>query len=313
MEEFVAKKLYKGKVSLRSYDVDKWVENRSSVKVSVVEHGFMILTPEQLSQPISISTNIPSSFNDSIYQLYDYTWIPEVNDKDKVIIAQIGPEWYKQLKQEFNMDYMKRLAGFIAERRKTVKIYPSSPNVFKALKLTQYSNVRVCILGQDPYPDGSADGLAFSCSGPRTPKSLQIIFEELAMEASFDNNSVTHFNKKRDANLEDWASQGVLLLNTILTVEENSPLSHKGKGWEIFTEKVIKSLNAHPNPIAFVLWGSGAKEYKKLIDNDYHLVLEAAHPAAEFYNPGNGGFLKNYHFTKINSFLNLMYNEKIKW
>ncbi len=155
-----------------------------------------------------------------------------------------------------------------------------------------------------PYYNGLADGLAFSSQGMRTPESLKIIFREIA-------NDVEGFNINRLPDLTDWAKQGVFLFNTILTVDDGKAMSHSGKGWEEFSQEVIKCLNKHPNQLVFVLWGARAKEYKKLIDSTYHLVLEASHPASEMH--GTGTFLGCGHFKKINEFLLKNYNLKIKW
>lgn len=220
------------------------------------------------------------------------------------IISLIGEEWYRYIGELFDRPYMKNLIAFLSERRKIVKVYPSSPNVFRAFKTLPYKDIKVVILGQDPYYNGSADGLAFSTGAPNTPKSLQIIFEEIAR---------THegYNVRRMPDLTDWAKQGILLLNTVLTVEQGNAGSHEGKGWEQFTVEVIKRLNHHPMPLVFVLWGAKARQYDKYIDKKYHLILESPHPASEAY--GTGKFIGNGHFDMIDEHIMKNYNTKIKW
>ncbi len=307
MIEYKVQKLYRGCISLRSYDVDKWIEANDSVKVIYEgQQGHMILTPEELASPTSIGSIIESQFEGKEdYHLVDFKWNPVMNDIEKVYINLLGEEWFKRIGHIFERPYMKRLSLFLNKRRKEVKVYPKSDNTFKAFKLTPYSQVKVVIIGQDCYHNGVADGLAFSSQAMGIPKSLQIIFKEI-------NNCIPYFNENRLADLTDWAKQGIFLFNTILTVEEGKPMSHEGKGWEQFSTEVIIQLNKHPNPLVFVLWGARAKKFKGLIDSKYHLVLESPHPASELYNEGTG-FLGNGHFTKINEHLMKHFNLKIKW
>ena len=164
----------------------------------------------------------------------------------------IGNKWDIILKEEFNKDYFKELIKFLNKENKSKTIFPKSMDLFKALKLTDYDDVNVVILGQDPYHgDGEANGLCFSVNhGIQTPPSLQNIFKELKSDLNIE---------RTDTDLSDWARQGVLLLNTVLTVEKDKAFSHRGKGWEIFTDKIIEKLNEREDPIVFVLWGNAAR------------------------------------------------------
>lgn len=314
MQEFKVNRLYKGQISLRSYDVEKWIEANISVKVIVDnEKGYMNLTPEILAHPIEISAEIESKYEGTPnYHLRDYKWIPIIENKEdqalvdrSVMITQlIGDEWFKRIGDLFERPYMKRLTSFLQKERKEANIFPSQKNVFRAFKLCPYDKVKVVICGQDPYHNGAADGLAFSSQGMNTPLSLQTIFKEI-------KNTESDFNERRLANLQDWTEQGVFLFNTVLTVREGIANSHSEKGWENFSSEVITRLSRHANPLVFVLWGAKAKGFERLIDLNYHLVLKSAHPAAEGY--GSGSFLGNGHFTEINNFLKKYYNMKIKW
>ncbi|MCH5170432.1 MAG: uracil-DNA glycosylase, partial [Oscillospiraceae bacterium] len=176
--------------------------------------------------------------------------------------------------------------------------------IFNSLKLTDYKDVKVVILGQDPYHEpGQAHGLCFSVKkGVPIPPSLQNIYKEIHAELSLP--IPTH------GELTDWAKRGVLLMNTCLTVRRGQANSHKGMGWEIFTDNVIKLLNARPEPIVFLLWGRNARDKAKLITNPAHLVLESAHPSPlSAYN----GFFGNGHFKKANNFLRKSYGQEIDW
>lgn len=222
---------------------------------------------------------------------------------DKRILA-FGEDWATKLKGQFEMDYFTNLSRFVGSERKRTTIYPAKEDVFKAFKLTRFNDVKVIVIGQDPYFNGVADGLAFSAKdAPRVPASLGIIHKEL--EAADGKLRVLNND------LSKWAVQGVMLLNTILTVEHDKPRSHAGKGWEYFTNYVISLLNQHPLPCVFILWGKDVKEYKSKIDTRYHLVLEGAHPAAEAR--GYGGFLGGDYFNKANAFLRENGRPEIKW
>lgn len=307
IEDFRVQKLYKACVSLRSYDVNRWIETDTSVKVTVEGHnGYMILSPKDLAEPEAIGAWVESKFEEGEdYNLLDYKWKPQLEDRESKIIQLIGESWFKKIGHVFERPYIKRIGEFLNKRRTITKVYPSQANVFRAFRATPYDKVKVVILGQDPYYNGSADGLAFSCPTPKTPTSLQTIFEEI-------KRTHPEFNEKRLADLSDWAEQGVFLFNTILTVDQGESMSHSGRGWEQFSTEVILQLNKHPNPLVFVLWGNRAKEYKKLIDKSgYHLVLESPHPAAESH--GSAKFIGNGHFDAIDKHLKEKFNLKINW
>ena len=215
----------------------------------------------------------------------------------------INKTWDPILKQEFEKDYFKKLGIFVKSEYKNKIIYPKYENIFNALRFTDYDDVKVVILGQDPYHgENEAHGLSFSVQkGVKRPPSLNNIFKEL-----YDDLKI-----KRDENdLTDWAKQGVLLLNSIMTVVKDSPLSHKEKGWETFTDNIIRYLNDREKPVIFVLWGSYARSKKVLITNKQHLILEAPHPSPL---SASRGFFGSKPFSKINNFLEKNKIEKINW
>ena len=191
----------------------------------------------------------------------------------------INNNWDSILEHEFKKEYFKKLISVIDEEYEKNEIFPSKNEIFNAFKLTDYENVKVVILGQDPYHGyDEAEGLAFSVKNHiKRPPSLRNIFKELKNDLNIDreNNS-----------LQDWALQGVLLLNAILTVKKDTPLSHKNIGWEQFTDEVIKIINEKEEPVVFVLWGNFAKTKKNLITNKKHLILEGAHPSPFSANRG---------------------------
>ena len=205
----------------------------------------------------------------------------------------ITKNWYELLKEEFDKDYFKSLQSFLKNEYNTKTIYPKDKNVFNALNQTKYSDVKVVIIGQDPYiNEGQAHGLCFSVEQGELPPSLKNIFKELHDELNcyIPNNG----------NLTKWARQGVLLLNSVLTVEKGKSFSHKDKGWEIFTKKIIEKLAQKQTPIVFMLWGSGARQIVKDVDLSNHYVLTCAHPSPlSAYN----GFFGCGHFKKCNEFL----------
>ncbi|MEG1705045.1 MAG: uracil-DNA glycosylase [Clostridia bacterium] len=206
------------------------------------------------------------------------------------------------INEEKQKDYFINLIKYIDKENKT--IFPEKENIFNSLKLTPYENVKVVILGQDPYHgEKQAHGLSFSVQpGIKTPPSLQNIYKELKNEMNLQipNNGY----------LVKWANQGVLLLNSVLTVEKDKPGSHRNKGWEIFTDTVIKKLNERDKPIVFVLWGNYAKEKEKYITNPKHLVLKTVHPSP--FSARNGFFGCN-HFILINEFLKKNDLKEIDW
>lgn len=215
----------------------------------------------------------------------------------------LNKNWDIILNKEFKEDYFKKLGTFIKQEYKEKIIYPSYDNIFNALRFTDYNDVKVVILGQDPYHGvNEAHGLSFSVQkGVKRPPSLNNIFKELESDLGIirTNNDLT-----------DWAKQGVLLLNAVLTVVKDHPLSHSNQGWEIFTDNVIKYLNAREKPIVFVLWGNYARNKKSLITNKQHLILESAHPSPL---SASRGFFGSKPFSKINNFLEKNNMEKINW
>lgn len=214
----------------------------------------------------------------------------------------LGDEWSTILEDEFTKEYMNALAQFVKQKRFENHVYPSADNVFNAYRLTPYSNVRVCILGQDPYINpNEAHGLSFSTySGKSTPSLKKI-------EKSIEDGCYNGLNLEWNNNLERWAKQGVFLLNTILTVDEGASLSHQGKGWEQFTNRTIKELSDRGN-VVFLLWGAYAKAYGSMIDTTKNTVLLAEHPA---YAARNGrAWLNDDCFNKVN---NIIKGDKIVW
>ena len=201
--------------------------------------------------------------------------------------------WDLVLHDEMQKSYFKYIKEFIKEERLSKTIYPSAKDLFNAFKLTDFNDIKVVILGQDPYHgEKEAMGLSFSVRrGVRTPPSLRNIFKELKDDIGIERDNT---------DLSDWASQGVFLLNTVLTVEKDKANSHKDIGWEIFTDYVIKQINDRLNNVVFILWGRQARDKKKLITNNSHYVIESAHPSPlSAYN----GFFGSKPFSKTNNFL----------
>ena len=215
----------------------------------------------------------------------------------------INQKWDIVLKEEMKKDYFKKLGIFVQEEYKTKVVFPPYENIFDALRFTDYDDVKVVILGQDPYHGlGEAHGLSFSVKeGVRKPPSLQNIFKEL-------NNDLGVVRTASD--LTDWAKQGVLLLNAIMTVEQDKPLSHKNKGWETFTDSIIKALNEREKPVIFLLWGSYARSKKEFITNKHHYIIESVHPSPL---SANRGFFGSNPFSKINKILIDNNQQKIEW
>ena len=215
----------------------------------------------------------------------------------------INKKWDIVLKEEFKKDYFRNLGIFVKQEYKNKTIFPSYENIFDALRFTDYDEVKVVILGQDPYHGlGEAHGLSFSVrEGIKMPPSLLNIFKELYNDLGI---------KRTKTDLTDWAKEGVLLLNSIMTVEKDKPLSHKNKGWEIFTDTIISKLNDREDPVIFVLWGSFARSKKELITNSRHKIIESVHPSPL---SANRGFFGSKPFSKINNYLSEMNKEEIKW
>lgn len=212
-------------------------------------------------------------------------------------------KWYTLLANEYKKEYFIKLQEFVRNEYNKKTIFPAASSVFKALELTDYDKVKVVILGQDPYHGiGEAQGLSFSVPNDiRRPPSLRNIFIELENDLGV----------KRESNdLSDWAKQGVLLLNSILTVQMDAPLSHKDKGWEIFTDEIIKLVDKKTEPVVFILWGSYARSKKLLITNPKHYVIESPHPSPL---SASRGFFGSKPFSKANDYLEKNKIEGIKW
>ena len=215
----------------------------------------------------------------------------------------INKKWDIVLKDEFKKEYFKNLGIFVKNEYKTKTVFPDYENIFNALRFTDYDEVKVVILGQDPYHGlGEAHGLSFSVrEGIKMPPSLLNIFKELYSDLGI---------KRTKSDLTDWAKEGVLLLNSIMTVVKDTPLSHKNKGWEIFTDTVISKLNEREEPVIFLLWGSFARSKKELITNKRHKIIESVHPSPL---SASRGFFGSKPFSRINKYLKDMNKEEIKW
>jgi uracil-DNA glycosylase len=213
-------------------------------------------------------------------------------------------DWWPLLQGEFEQQYYKDLQLFLQEEYATHTVYPKEDDIFNALRYTSYSETKVVILGQDPYHGpNQAQGLSFSVNpGIKQPPSLKNMFKELADDigCAIPNHG----------SLVKWAEQGVLLLNTVLTVRAGEPNSHKGKGWEIFTDRVIQVLNEREKPVVFVLWGKHAQAKQPLITNKQHHIIEAPHPSPF---SANRGFFGSKPFSKINNFLRSIGEQEIDW
>lgn len=219
-------------------------------------------------------------------------------------MVNIGNEWDEILKGEFEKEYYLNLREFLKREYFTYKIYPNMYDIFNALKYTSYSDVKAVIIGQDPYHgQGQAHGLCFSVQkGVAVPPSLQNIYKEIYSDLGIPPANHGYLKK--------WADSGVLMMNAVLTVREGQANSHKGKGWEFFTDRVIELLNEREKPIVFLLWGGNAKQKMRLITNPNHLILQAAHPSPlSAFN----GFFGCRHFSKANEFLVNHGMEPIDW
>ena len=219
-------------------------------------------------------------------------------------MVNIGNEWDELLKNEFQSDYYLKLRNFLAYEYKHYTVYPNMYDIFNALKTTSYSDVKVVILGQDPYHGpNQAHGMCFSVKkGVEAPPSLKNIFKEL--QDGCGCSIPPH------GELTEWAKQGVLLLNTVLTVRADQANSHANKGWEILTDQIIRLLNEKQTPIVFLLWGRNAQNKISLITNPNHLILKCAHPSPlSAYN----GFFGCHHFSKTNAFLKEHGMKEIDW
>lgn len=216
----------------------------------------------------------------------------------------LNNDWKNLLQEEFTKDYYLSLRNFLITEYKTNTIYPDKHDIFNALHFTAYKDIKVVILGQDPYHGpGQAHGLSFSVNpGVRIPPSLLNIYKELSYDLGcfIPNNGY----------LKKWADQGILLLNTVLTVRAGEANSHKNKGWEIFTDKIISLVNEKEDPVVFLLWGSNAIKKKDLITNKKHLILTSVHPSPL---SASRGFFGSKPFSKINEFLISINKQPIDW
>ncbi len=218
--------------------------------------------------------------------------------------VKIEPSWKEVLSDEFEKPYFKSLVSFVKSEYQTKEIYPPAGQIFAAFNKTPFENVRVVILGQDPYHGArQAHGLSFSViEGVRTPPSLANIYKELKSDIG------TEISPSGD--LSRWAEQGVLLLNATLTVESGKPGSHQQKGWEEFTDSVISLLNSKKEHLVFMLWGSYAQKKGQIIDSQRHLVLKAAHPSP--FSADNG-FFGSRPFSQANAYLIMHNMDPIEW
>lgn len=206
----------------------------------------------------------------------------------------ITENWDNLLQEEYQKEYFKNLIEKVNNEYKTKTIFPPKDEIFNAFKLTEYNNIKVVILGQDPYHGvGEAEGLSFSVKeNIKIPPSLQNIFKEL--------NNDLNYQIPKNGSLKKWAKEGVLLLNSILTVEKDKALSHKNLGWETFTDEVIKLINKKQTPVVFILWGNYAKTKEKYITNKVHYVIKSPHPSPlSAYH----GFFNSKPFSKTNNYL----------
>lgn len=219
-------------------------------------------------------------------------------------MVNIGNSWDDILKGEFDKEYYLKLREFLKKEYSTRIIYPDMYDIFNALKFTAYEDVKAVILGQDPYHQpGQAHGLCFSVKkGVPKPPSLVNIFEEL--ESDLGIRPPNH------GNLEEWANNGVLLLNTVLTVRKDMANSHRGRGWEVFTDRVIELLNRREKPMVFILWGGNAKAKESLITSPQHCVIKGAHPSPlSAYR----GFWGGKYFSRTNEFLEKTGQKPVDW
>ncbi len=235
----------------------------------------------------------------------------QVVDED-VALENVAPNvakcravcWQDLLADELKKPYFEAIKSFVDAERNSGEVYPPESEVFNALKLTPYEKVRVVILGQDPYHDvGQAHGLCFSVrDGVKAPPSLANIFKELKSDLGID--------RPPTGNLTPWAEQGVLLLNAVLTVRAHEANSHKGKGWEQFTDAIIQRVSEKKTPVVFVLWGGYAQKKETLIDTSGHIIIKSAHPSPL---SAHNGFFGSRPFSKINQALRTAGEIEIDW
>jgi uracil-DNA glycosylase len=220
------------------------------------------------------------------------------------LYKDLDKSWTKILKPEFNADYYQNLLEFVKQERKKTTVYPKITDIFRAFKTTPFESIKVVIIGQDPYHgEGQAHGLSFSVEdGIKLPPSLKNIFKELHADVGC--------TIPENGNLYKWAEQGVLLLNSVLTVEKSKPGSHRNQGWETFTDNIIKKISEKRSNIVFLLWGNYAIEKENLIDSQKHCILKAPHPSPfSAYQ----GFFGCKHFSKTNEYLEKGGMNEINW
>ncbi|WP_404429828.1 uracil-DNA glycosylase [Sutcliffiella horikoshii] len=219
-------------------------------------------------------------------------------------MENVSRTWKDLLGKEASQKYFKDLMDFLEEEYAKQTVHPEKEAIFSAFQATSYEDVKVVILGQDPYHGkGQAHGMSFSVQkGVRVPPSLKNIYRELYEDQGFE--PVNH------GFLMEWAEQGVLLLNTVLTVRESNPNSHKGKGWELFTDEVIRALNEREKPVIFILWGKHAEQKEALITNGHHYILKSPHPSPF---SARKGFFGSRPFSKVNAILEEIGEEAIDW
>lgn len=216
----------------------------------------------------------------------------------------IGNDWDKILNDEWPKPYFKELCAFLDDEYTTQIIHPDRENLFKALELTSFENTKVVIIGQDPYHgENQAHGLCFSVqTGVKLPPSLRNVYKELESDVGREFT--------QNGQLDNWAKQGVLMLNTVLSVRDGKPNSHKGKGWEIFTQRVIEEINKKQTPVVFLLWGAHAEKIGQAVTNPIHKKLVTVHPSPL---SAHRGFFGCRHFSKTNEFLLQNGLEPILW
>ncbi len=221
-----------------------------------------------------------------------------------MVDVNIEYSWKKLLKNEFSKEYFKKLVDFIKKEYSTKEVYPKGALIFNAFNYCSFKDLKVIILGQDPYHGyNQAHGLSFSVlNGVKKPPSLINIFKEVKNDIGKEI--------PKSGNLENWANQGVLMLNSILTVRKGEPGSHKEKGWEVFTDYVIDKISKETTKKVFMLWGAYAQKKGQKIDRNKHLVLEAAHPSPF---SAHTGFFNSNHFSRCNEYLNLYNIQEINW
>lgn len=215
----------------------------------------------------------------------------------------LGDSWAEFLWHEFKKSYLQKMNRIVKKDRKLLRVYPDKEDVFRAFRVTPFTNVRVVIVGQDPYHNGMADGLAFSSRGDIVPRSLQNIFKEIQSDLDIEVES-------SNPDLTRWAVQGVFLINTSLTVRKGNAGSHSGLGWETFVGRAIKVASLAPTPTVFMLWGNHAQNFRQHIEETNHLVLEAYHPSPL---SASRGFFGCEHFSQCNNFLTDNNLNPINW